>query len=90
MDQFKDKNEVHENAKEMLNYIKKENILLNSDLIVEKVNELGIKLFKFENNLNRKEEKFNSEIALIRQKIVDKKILKGKHISEVLQKSGGE
>jgi len=75
MDQFKEKNEVHENAKEMLNYIKKENILLNSDLIVEKVNELGIKLFKFENNINQKEEKYNSEIALIRQKIVDKKIL---------------
>ena len=27
--------------------------------LAEKVNELGMKLFKFENNLNRKEEKFN-------------------------------
>ena len=54
-DQFKNKSEVYENAKEMLNYIKKENILLNTDLIVEKVNELGIKLFKLENTLNRKE-----------------------------------
>jgi hypothetical protein len=59
-------------------------------LIVEKVNELGIKLFRLENTLNKKEEKYNSEIALIRQKIADKKILKSKHISEVLQKSGGE
>ena len=89
-DQFKDKNEVLENTKEMLNYIKKENILFKSDLIVEKVNELGIKLYRLENTINHKEEKYNSEIALIRQKIVDKKILKGKYISEVLQKSGGE
>jgi serine phosphatase RsbU (regulator of sigma subunit)/anti-sigma regulatory factor (Ser/Thr protein kinase) len=90
MEQIKDKNEVIENTKEMLNYIKKENILFNSDLIIEKVNELGIKLFRLENSINKKEEKYNSEIALIRQKIADKKILKGKHISEVLQKSGGE
>jgi len=90
MDQFKSINEVREITKEMLNYIKKENILFNSDLIVEKVNELGIKIFRLENTLNKKEEKYNSEIALIRQKIADKKILKSKHISEVLQKSGGE
>jgi hypothetical protein len=90
MDKFKSKNEVFENTKEMLNCIKKENILFNSNLIIEKVNELGIKLFKLENTINHKEEKYNSEIALIRQKIADKKILKSKHISEVLQKSGGE
>jgi phosphoserine phosphatase RsbU/P len=90
MDQLKGKNEVRDITKEMLNYIKKENILFNSDLIVEKVNELGIKLFRLENTLNKKEEKYNSEIALIRQKIADKKILKSNNISEVLQKSGGE
>jgi hypothetical protein len=90
LEQFKDNNEVVEKTKEMLNYIKKENILFNSDLIIEKVNEMGIRLFRLENSINKKEEKYNSEIALIRQKIADKKILKGKHISEVLQKSGGE
>lgn len=88
IDEFKKKKALLEITKEMLNYIKKENILLNSDLIIEKVNELGLKLYRLENSINQKEEKYNSEIALIRQKIADKKILKGKHISEVLQKSG--
>ncbi len=37
-DEFTNKNKVLEKTKEMLNYIKKENILLNSDLIIEKVN----------------------------------------------------
>jgi len=86
--QIEDKNKVIENIKEMLNYIKKENILANSNLIIEKVNELGIQLFSLEKEINKNENKINSDIALIRKKIADKRILKSKNLTDIMQNSG--
>lgn len=73
---------VTENIKEMLNYIKKENILLDSNQVIEKVNELGIHLFKLKSEINQTESKFNSDLALIRKKIADKRILNSDNLRD--------
>ena len=41
-----------------------------------KMNELGIYLHKLEKEINKEKPKLNSDIALIRKKIADKRILK--------------
>ena len=65
-----------------------QNILPDSNLVIEKMNELGIHLFKLEKELNKEESKLNLDIALIRKKIVDKRILKSQDLTDTLQNSG--
>jgi hypothetical protein len=81
-----EKQYVKENAKEILKYIKKENILSNT--ILEQINEIGIK------NLQIREKTTGvtspgspSDLDSLRKKIASKNLIKNKIILETLSKS---
>lgn len=74
---------------EWLNYIKKENILNNSDIILEKINELGIQLHKMKTDRAKKTESNTQNLDYIREKLANKKVLKSKIIEKALQNSNG-
>jgi thermostable 8-oxoguanine DNA glycosylase len=67
---------VCQNAKEMLKYIEKENILKNKNILLEQINEIGIKQHnlraKIVNNSRRKANKLDA----VREKIAQKNLIK--------------
>ena len=75
--------------KQWLNYIKKENILSNSETILEKLNEIGMELHQIKKKIASKESESTSELDYIRKKIADKKIIKNKVIEKALQNTNG-
>jgi serine phosphatase RsbU (regulator of sigma subunit)/anti-sigma regulatory factor (Ser/Thr protein kinase) len=77
---------VLENAKEILKYIKKENIL--SNIILEQINEIGIKHLQIrEKATGTTSQDQSSDLDSLRKKIASKNLLKNKIILETLSKS---
>ena len=64
-----------QNAKEMLKYIEKQNILKNSESILELINELGIKLHQLKARGTKKFSQNQLELDSIRKKIAQKKLI---------------
>jgi serine phosphatase RsbU (regulator of sigma subunit)/anti-sigma regulatory factor (Ser/Thr protein kinase) len=80
-----DKQIVLENAKEVLKYIKKENIL--ADTLLERINELGIKNLQIRELTAKTVSVDQSDLDAVRKKIANKNLLKNKTIIEALSKS---
>lgn len=77
---------VLENAKEILKYIKKENILSNT--ILEQINEIGIKNLQLrERTMGNASQNQSSDLDSLRKKIASKNLLKNKTILETISKS---
>ena len=77
---------VLENAKEILKYIKKENILSNT--ILEQINEIGIKNLQLrERTMGNTSQNQSSDLDSLRKKIASKNLLKNKTILETISKS---
>ncbi len=76
---------VIENAKEVLIYIKKENILLNT--ILEQINEVGIKNLQIREKASKDVSAGQSDLDAVRKKIANKNLLKNKAILDLLSKS---
>jgi len=83
--QVMDKQDVLENAKEVLKYIKKENILPNT--ILEQINEVGIKSLQVREKALKNNTHNQSDLDSVRKKIASKNLLKNKVIIESLSKS---
>jgi serine phosphatase RsbU (regulator of sigma subunit)/anti-sigma regulatory factor (Ser/Thr protein kinase) len=83
--QVMEKQVVLENAKEILKYIKKENILPNT--ILEQINEVGIKNLQVREKALKNDNQNQSDLDLVRKKIANKNLLKNKVILESLSKS---
>jgi hypothetical protein len=71
----------------MLKYIEKENILNNSDKILEQINELGIKNHQFKTKLTGKKSGGGSQLDAIRKKIANKNVIKNKKILNNISKT---
>ena len=78
---------IRQNSKDMLKYIEKENILNNSDRILEQINELGIKNHQFRTKLAGKKTGRESQLDAIRKKIADKKVIKNENILNNITKT---
>jgi serine phosphatase RsbU (regulator of sigma subunit)/anti-sigma regulatory factor (Ser/Thr protein kinase) len=76
---------VIENAKEVLKYIKKENILLNT--LLEQINEVGIKNLQIREKAGKDVSAGSSDLDAVRKKIANKNLLKNKAILDLLSKS---
>jgi len=75
---------ISQNTKDMLKYIEKENILSNSSIILEQINELGIKNHQLREQITRKKPDKNSQLESVRRKIADKKVIKkGKILNNI-------
>jgi hypothetical protein len=79
--------EAIQNAKEMLKYIEKENILNNSKSILEQINEIGVQQQKLKSRFIKKTEQPASQLDEIRKKITQKNLIKNVSILESLSKS---
>jgi hypothetical protein len=82
-----DPKQIVKDTKEMLKYIEKENILNNSDKILEQINELGIKHHQFKEDISSKKSETKSELDSIRKKIAKKNLIKNISILESISKS---
>jgi len=89
LDEF-DQREAIRNAKEMLKYIEKENILNNSKSILEQINEIGIRQQKLKSRFLKKSKEPISQLEAIRKKITQKNLIKNVSILESLSKSDRE
>jgi serine phosphatase RsbU (regulator of sigma subunit) len=78
---------IRRNSKDMLKYIEKENILNNSDKILEQINELGIKNHQFKTKLTGKKRGKESQLDLIRKKIAKKNVIKNEKILNNIAKT---
>ena len=78
---------IRQNSKDMLKYIEKENILNNSDKILEQINELGIKNHQFKTKLTGKKPDKSSQMDAIRQKIAKKNVIKNEKILNNMAKT---
>jgi len=78
---------ISQNSKDMLKYIEKENILSNSDKILEQINELGIKNHQFKTKLTGKKPGKDSQIDAIRKKIAKKNVIKNEKILNKMAKT---
>ncbi len=78
---------ISQNTKDMLKYIEKENILSNSNIILEQINELGIKNHQLREQIVRKMPGKNSQLESVRQKIADKKVIKKGKILDNIAKA---
>jgi serine phosphatase RsbU (regulator of sigma subunit) len=78
---------ISQNSKDMLKYIEKENILNNSDKILEQINELGIKNHQFKTKLTGKKRGKESQLDLIRKKIAKKNVIKNEKILNNIAKT---
>jgi serine phosphatase RsbU (regulator of sigma subunit)/anti-sigma regulatory factor (Ser/Thr protein kinase) len=78
---------VNQNSKDMLKYIEKENILNNSDRILEQINELGIKNQQFKTKLIGKKSEKESQFDAIRKKIAKKNVIKNEKILNNITKT---
>ncbi len=85
-----DQREAIQNAKEMLKYIEKENILNNSKSILEQINEIGIRQQKLKSRFVKKSKEPLSQLDAIRKKITQKNLIKNVSILESLSKSDRE
>ena len=81
------KKEAIQNAKELLKYIEKENILNNSKSILEQINKIGIQQQKLKSRFAKKQEAPPSQLDEIRKKITQKNLIKNVSILESLSKS---
>jgi hypothetical protein len=79
--------EAIQNAKEMLKYIEKENILNNSKSILEQINEVGIQQQKLKSRFLKNPKQPASQLDAIRKKITQKNLIKNVSILESLSKS---
>jgi len=78
---------VNQNSKDMLKYVEKENILNNSDKILEQINELGIKNQQFRTKLIGKKPEKESQLDAIRKKIAKKNVIKNEKILNNIAKT---
>jgi len=78
---------IRQNSKDMLKYIEKENILNNSDKILEQINELGIKNHQFRTKLTGKKPEKESQLDAIRKKIAKKNVIKNEKILNNMAKT---
>ena len=78
---------IRQNSKDMLKYIEKENILCNSDKILEQINELGIKNHQFKIKLTGKKPGKESQLDAIRKKIAKKNMIKNEKILNNISKT---
>jgi hypothetical protein len=78
---------ISQNTKDMLKYIEKENILSNSNIILEQINELGIKNHQLREQIVRKKPGKNSQLESVRRKIADKKVIKKGKILDNIAKT---
>jgi hypothetical protein len=78
---------IRQNSKDMLKYIEKENILSNSDKILEQINELGIKNHQFRIKLTGKKPGKESQLDAIRKKIAKKNMIKNEKILNNISKT---
>ncbi len=78
---------IRQNSKDMLKYIEKENILGNSDKILEQINELGIKNHQFKTKLTGKKPGKESQLDAIRKKIAKKNVIKNEKILNNMAKA---
>jgi serine phosphatase RsbU (regulator of sigma subunit)/anti-sigma regulatory factor (Ser/Thr protein kinase) len=78
---------IRRNSKDMLKYIEKENILNNSDKILEQINELGIKNQQFRTKLTGKKPEKESQLDAIRKKIAKKNVIKNEKILNNMAKT---
>ncbi len=78
---------IRRNSKDMLKYIEKENILNNSDKILEQINELGIKNHQFRTKLTGKKPDKESQLDAIRKKIAKKNMIKNEKILNNIAKT---
>jgi serine phosphatase RsbU (regulator of sigma subunit)/anti-sigma regulatory factor (Ser/Thr protein kinase) len=78
---------IRRNSKDMLKYIEKENILSNSDKILEQINELGIKNHQFKTKLTGKKPGKDSQMDAIRKKIAKKNVIKNENILNNMAKT---
>ena len=78
---------ISQNSKDMLKYIEKENILSNSDKILEQINELGIKNHQFRKKLTSKKQGGKSQLDAIRRKIAKQKVIKNEKILNNITKT---
>jgi serine phosphatase RsbU (regulator of sigma subunit)/anti-sigma regulatory factor (Ser/Thr protein kinase) len=78
---------IRRNSKDMLKYIEKENILSNSDKILEQINELGIKNNQFKIKLTGEKPGKESQLDAIRKKIAKKNVIKDKKILNNMAKT---
>jgi serine phosphatase RsbU (regulator of sigma subunit)/anti-sigma regulatory factor (Ser/Thr protein kinase) len=78
---------IGQKSKDMLKYIEKENILNNSDKILEQINELGIKNYQFRTKLTGKKPGKDSQLDAIRKKIAKKKVIKNENILNNMAKT---
>jgi hypothetical protein len=79
--------EVVQNAKEMLKYIEKENILKNKDLLLEQINEIGIKQHKLRSQIARKSRVGTNKMDSVREKIAKKNLIKDVSLLDSMQKN---
>jgi hypothetical protein len=78
--------EIIQNAKEMLKYIEKENILNNSNLILEQINQMGVRIHGLKSGVSKKKSQI-SELDSIRKKISQKNLIKNVELLENISKS---
>jgi hypothetical protein len=78
---------IRRNSKDMLKYIEKENILNNSDKILEQINELGIKNHQFKTKLTGKKPGKESQLDAIRKKIAKNNVIKNENILNNMAKT---
>jgi hypothetical protein len=67
---------VTQNAKEMLKYIEKENILKNKDVLLEQINEIGIKQHNLRSKITGNPHKKAGQLSSVRDKIAKKNLIK--------------
>jgi len=79
--------QIIESTKELLKYIGKENIIKNSDNILEQINELGIKLHQLKEEMAKKTPEHKKEVDSIREKIAKKNLIKNISILESISRS---
>ena len=68
--------QASQNAKEMLKYIEKENILKNKDVLLEQINEIGLQQHSLRSRLIKKSRNNHSQVDTVREKILQKKLIK--------------
>ncbi len=76
-----------QNAKEMLKYIEKENILKNKNILLEQINEIGIKQHKLRMQIANKSRNGSVKLDAIREKIAKKNLIKDVSLLDSVQKN---
>jgi len=76
-----------QNAKEMLKYIEKENILKNKDILLKQINEIGIKQHNLRAQIASKTRKNSVKLDSLREKIAKKNLIKDVSLLDSLQKN---